>query len=172
MAFQTLQQQVGNIIGNLNLPGALSQSLQPNPANTTTAVNLLIVVNGLPQGLIRTMSIDENFNPRNVPAVNSPVNVAQVPGVYTASATITRSFLYGVTLENAFGGQLRAVVGKYQATPDFTKLYFTIVEADNQGNILATRHDCLLWQVRRAVDIDQVIIMEDASIGILSSNVS
>lgn len=168
--FTTLQNQVGALIGNLNLPGSFQNSLQPNPGNTTTAVNMVIVVNGVPQGLIRSMSVDENFNFRNVAAVNSAVNVAQLPGVYTASASISRSFLFGQTMETAFGGNLRAVVGQYQATTDPTQLYFTIIEIDNLGNLLATRHNCALWSVRRAIDIDQVVIMEDAQIGILSSN--
>jgi hypothetical protein len=163
-AFANLQAQVGNIIGNLAIPGALATSLQPNAANTTTAVNLLIVVNGLPQGLIRTMTIDETFNPRNVPAINSAVDVANVPGIYRATATIDKAFLFGVTLEAAFGGSLRAVVGPYQSTPDFTKLYFSIVEVNNQGSILAARHDCLLASVRHAYDIESVVIFENANI--------
>lgn len=163
-AFGPLQTQVGNIIGNLGIPGALATSLQPNAANTTTAVNLLIVVNGLPQGLIRTMTIDETFNPRNVPAINSAVDVANVPGIYRATATIDKAFLFGVSLEAAFGGNLRAVVGQYQASADFTKLYFQIVEVNNQGSILAARHDCILASVRHAYDIESVVIFENANV--------
>lgn len=163
-AFANLQQQVGNVIGNLNLPGALNSSLQPNAGNTTTAVNLLLVINGIPQGLIRTMTVDENFNPRNVPAINSAVDVANVPGIYRATATIDKAFLFGQTLEGAFGGNLKSVVGQFQATADFTKLYFSIVEVDATGNLLAVRHDCMLASVRHAYDIEQVVIMENASV--------
>jgi hypothetical protein len=163
-AFSNLQAQVGSIIGNLSIPGALATSLQPNAAATTTAVNLLLVVNGLPQGLIRTMTVDETFNPRNVPAINSAVDVANVPGIYRATATIDKAFLFGVSLEAAFGGNLRSVVGAYQSTPDFTKLYFSIVEVNNQGGILAARHDCLLASVRHAYDIESVVIFENANV--------
>lgn len=162
-AFANLQAQIGNVIGQVAVPGALATSLQPNAGATTTAVNLLLVVNGLPQGLIRTMTIDETFNPRNVPAINSAIDVANVPGIYRATGTIDKAFLFGVTLEAAFGGNLRAVVGPYQATPDFTKLYFNIVEVNNQGGIMAARHDCLLASVRHAYDIESVVIFENAN---------
>jgi hypothetical protein len=163
-AFATLQSQIGGIIGDVQLGGAFGTSLQPNPANTTTAVNLLIVVNGIPQGLIRSMSIDENFGYVRVKAISSPVDVAEVPGVYEGTASVSRAFLLGQDLETAFGGNLRAVVGTQQANQNFTAFYFSIVTVDNLGNILKTYHDCALASVRSAYEIESVIIMQDASI--------
>lgn len=162
--FAGLQQTIAGAIGSLAPPGALSASLQANPSNTTTAINLTIVVKGVPQGLVRSMSIDEEFNYQRVRAISAAVNVALIPGVYEATAQINRAFLYGVTLETAFGGGLRSVIGKYAADPDFTKFYFNIVEVDNLGGTIATRHDCVLTSLRKAYDIDGVVIIEDASI--------
>jgi len=162
--FAGIQQQIQNTVGSVSVPGAFGTSLQPNAGNTTTAVNLLIVVNGIPQGLIKSLSIDEQFNVQRVRAIGSAISVALIPGVYEATASINKSFIYGQTLETAFGGGLRPVVGKYQASADFTQFYFNIVEVDNKGNTLATRHDCVLSSVRRAYEIDGVIIMEDASL--------
>lgn len=162
--FAGLQQSVAGAIGTLTAPGALNATLQANPANTTTAINMTIVVKGVPQGLVRSMNIDEEFNYQRVRAISSAVNVALIPGVYEATAQINRAFLYGVTMETAFGGGLRAVVGKYSADPDFSKFYFNIVEVDNLGNALATRHDCVLTSVRTAYDIDGVVIIQDASL--------
>ena len=171
-AFTSIQTGVANALGNLNLPGVFTSSLQPNPGNTTTAVNLGIVVNGVLQGLIRSMSVDESFNYQRVPAIGSAVSAALVPGVYEATATCMKTFLFGQTLETAFGGGLRAVTGRYQADPDFTKFYFNIVELDNKGAILAVRHDCVLMSVRSSYEIGQVVIMQDATIAIRWSETS
>lgn len=162
--YASLQQQISQNVGSIGLPGAFGASLQPNAANTTTAVNLTIVVNGVPQGLIRSMSVDEQFNVQRVRVIGSAVDVAMVPGVYEATAQINKAFLYGVTLETAFGGGIRAVVGKYQADADFTKFYFNILEVDNLGRTLATRHDCMLTSIQRAYEIDQVVVFESASL--------
>lgn len=162
--FAGLQNSISQSIGSLNIPSAFGASLQANPANTTTAINLTIVANGIPQGLVRSMNVDEQFNVQRVRAISSAVNVALIPGVYEATAQINKAFLYGVSLESAFGGGIRAVVGKYLASPDFTKFYFNIVTVDNQGRTLKTYHDCMLTSVREAIEIDGVVIMEDASI--------
>jgi hypothetical protein len=165
-AYGQIQSGIASAIGNVNLPGAFSASLQPNPANTSTAVNLAIVVNGQLQGLIKSLSVDEQFNQQRVRAIGGAVAVAIIPGVYEATASFNKSFIFGQTLETAFGGGIRPVVGQYQANVDFTQFYFNIVELDAQSNALAVYHDCVLMSLRRAVDIDGVIIMEDAQIGI------
>jgi hypothetical protein len=170
--YAALQTGIAGSIGPLTTAGALSASLQPNAGATTTAINLAIVVQGIPQGLISSMTIDEQFNQQRVRAISSAVNVALIPGVYEATAQINRAFLYGVTLETAFGGGLRPVIGKYQANPDFTQFYFVILEINNQGIALATRHDCVLTSLRRAYEINQVVIIEDASILIRWSDVA
>jgi hypothetical protein len=161
--FAGLQGAIGASIGSLSVPGAFGASLQPNVGLTTTAVNLILVVNGLPQGLIKTMSIDEQFNTQRVKALGSAVNIALIPGVYEATGTFNKAFLYGTSIEGAFGGGLRPVVGQYQANVDFTQFYFNVVETNAAGAVVAVRHDCVLTSVRRTYEIDQVVIMEDAS---------
>ncbi len=165
-AYASLQSGIANAVGTVNLPGAFSASLQPNPSNTTTAVNLAIVVNGQLQGLIKSLSVDEQFNVQKVRAIGGAVAVAMIPGVYEATASIDKSFIFGQTLETAFGGGIRPVVGQYQANVDFTQFYFNIVELDANSNALNVYHDCVLMSVRRAVDIDGVIVMESAQIAI------
>jgi hypothetical protein len=159
-----IQGTIASAIGGFGVPGAFNQSLQQNPASTTTAVNLVLVVNGQPQGLVKSLSIDEQFNMQRVKALGSAINIALLPGVYEATASVNKAFLYGQSIEGAFGGGLRPVVGKYLADPDFTKFYFNILEATASGITIATRHDCVLTSVRRTYEIDQVVIIEDASI--------
>ncbi len=166
MAFGAVQTGIANAVGNLNVPGAFTSSLQPDPGNTSTAVNLAIVVNGQLQGLIKSLSVDEQFNQQRVRAIGGAVSVAIIPGVYEATASFNKSFIFGQTLETAFGGGIRPVVGQYQANADFTQFYFNIVELDVNSNALNVYHDCVLMSLRRAVDIDGVIIMEDAQIAI------
>jgi hypothetical protein len=163
MSFANLQNKIGAAVGSLSVPGAFGASLQPNAGLTTTAVSLIIVANGLPQGLIKTMSIDEQFNTQRVKAIGSAIDIALLPGVYEATGTFNKAFLYGTTLEAALGGGIRPVVGRYQTSTDFTQYYFNIVETNASGTPIATRHDCVLTSVRRSYEIDQVVIMEDAS---------
>jgi hypothetical protein len=147
----------------LGVPGAFNASVQGNAALTTTAVNLVLVANGNIQGLVKTMSVDEQFNYQRVKAIGSAIDIALLPGVYEATFTINKAFLYGLTLEGAFGGGIRPVVGKYLTNADFTQFYFNIVEANANGTAVAVRHDCVITSVRRTYEIDQVTIMEDAS---------
>jgi hypothetical protein len=162
-SFATLQNTIGTALGQLSVPGAFGASLQPNAGLTTTALNLIIVANGLPQGLIKTMSIDENFNTQRVKAIGSAIDIALLPGVYEATGTFDKAFLYGTTLETALGGGIRPVVGRYLADPDFTKFYFNVVETNANGTVVAERHDCVLTSVRRSYEIDSVVVMENAS---------
>lgn len=164
--FAGVQAGVQTQLGSVALSSAFTGNQQQNPSNTTTAVNLLIVVNGIAQGLIQSLRINESFSVMPVKAIGSAVDVAKIPGVYQASGTIDRMFIFGQTMEQSFGGSIRAVVGKNQLTPDFTQLYFNIVEVDNQGNALATRHDCMLNSISRVYDINGVIIGENADIAI------
>lgn len=127
---------------------------------------MAIVANGRLQGLIRSMSVDEQFNVVRVRAINNAVAAAIIPGVYEATASISKSFIFGQSVEGAFGGGLRAVVGEYQGDPDFTKFYFNILQLDNFGNILSVYHDCVLMSVRRSVEIESVVVMDDAQIAI------
>jgi hypothetical protein len=162
--FAGLQSAIGAAVGNINLPGAFSSSAQPNPKNTTTAVNMAIVSKGIVQGLIRSLNVDENFNVQRVKAIGSAISVAMIPGVYEATATISKAFIFGQSLESALGGGIRPVVGLYQASPDFTQFYFNIVLLDNNNQMLGAYHDCVLTTLRRAVEIEGVIIMDDASL--------
>lgn len=171
MSFGGLQQGVAAALGTVSLANAFASSQQPQQGITTTAVNLLIVVNGIAQGLIQSMRVNENFNVRPVVAIGSPVRVANIPGIYESTATIDRAFVFGQTMESAFGGNLRAVIGKQQAQVDFTKLYFNIVEVAADGSPLGTRHDCILNSVSRTYDIGGVIIMENSDITIRWANV-
>lgn len=170
--FAGLQGKIGAALGQLSVPGAFGANLQPNAGLTTTAVNLIIVANGIPQGLIKTMSIDEQFNTQRVKAIGSAIDIALLPGVYEATGTFNKAFLYGTTLEAALGGGIRPVVGRYQANPDFTKFYFNIVETNANGSVVAERHDCVITSVRRSYEIDQVVIMEDASFLVRWSSVA
>lgn len=164
--FSGLQQALGDAIGQINLPGAFNSSAQPNPSNTSTAINMAIVSKGKVQGLIRSMSVDEQFNTVRVKAIGAAISVAIIPGVYEATASLSKAFLFGQTLESALGGGIRPVVGRYQTSPDFTQFYFNVVQLDNQGNPLGVYHDCVLTTLRRAVEIDSVIVMEDATLAI------
>jgi hypothetical protein len=160
--FAGVQSGIAAAIGQLSVPGAFGSSLQPNAGGTTTALNLVIVANGQPQGLIRSMSIDEQFNVQRVRAIGSAINVALLPGIYEGTGSFAKAFLYGQSLEQALGGGLRPVVGRYQANPDFSQFYFNIVEAGVGGQALAVRHDCVLTSIRRAYEIEQVVVVEDA----------
>ena len=115
---------------------------------------MAIVSKGIVQGLIRSLNVDENFNVQRVKAIGSAISVAMIPGVYEATATISKAFIFGQSLESALGGGIRPVVGLYQASPDFTQFYFNI----------GAYHDCVLTTLRRAVEIEGVIIMDDASL--------
>ena len=150
--------------GVQTVPGTGVAGATGNAGLTSTAVNLIIVVNGIPQGLIKTLTIDEQFNYQRVKAIGSAVDVAFVPGVYEATGTINRAFLYGQSIETAFGGGLRAVVGKYQANPDFTSFYFNVIATDVSGSPIAIYHDCIMGSVRKTIEIDQVVIIEDVSL--------
>ena len=110
------------------------------------------------------MSVDEQFNSQRVKAIGSAIDIALLSGVYEATASLNKAFLYGTTIEAAFGGGIRPVVGRYLANPDFTSFYFNIVESNADGTIIAVRHDCVLTSVRRSYEIDGVVIMEDCSI--------
>jgi hypothetical protein len=147
-----------------SIASALDANLQPSPGNTTTAVNLLVVMKNQVVGLIRSLRVDEQFNYQQARALGLPISAAFVPGVYTASGTVSRAFLLGQTFEQALGGGIRPVVGKSLVSADFTSFYFNIVEVDNNGNPLATRHDCVMSSISRAYEIDQVIIMEDCNL--------
>ena len=155
---------IGGSLGQIGVPGAFGGSLQPNGAATTTAVNVAIVINGIVQGLIRSMRFEENFDQHVVKVVGKTVAAAIIPGVYTASASVSKVFIFGQDINQAFGGNVRPVANQAQANVDFTKLYFDIVLLDNQGNPLETFHDCALGSVSTSVEIDGVIIMEDANV--------
>jgi hypothetical protein len=161
--YGSLQAGIAAAVGAVSVPGAFSASANSNAGNTTTAVNLIIVANGVPQGLIKTMSIDEQFNTQRVKAIGSAIDIALIPGVYEATGTFNKAFLYGTSLSAALGGGLLPVVGRYQAATDFTKFYFNIVESNASGQPIAVRHDCVLTSIRKTYEIDQVVIMEDAS---------
>jgi hypothetical protein len=172
MAYTGLQGAIAGAVGSVSVPGAFKASLQPSAGLTTTAVNLIIVANGIPQGLIKTMSIDEQFNTQRVKAIGAAVDIALIPGIYEASGSFNKAYLYGQTLENALGGGIRPVVGQYQAATDFTDFYFNIVETNANGSVIAVRHDCVLTSIRKTYEIDQVVIMEDASFYVRWSEVS
>jgi hypothetical protein len=160
----SLSSQISQQLGSFSLPGALGSSMQADGSKTTTAVNIAIVINGVVQGLIRSLRFEESFDQHPVKVVGGAVAAAIIPGVYTGSASVSKVFLFGVDLNTAFGGNVRPISGKSQTTQDFTKLYFNIVVLDNQGNPLQIFHDCALNSVSTSVEIDGVIIMEEASV--------
>lgn len=162
--FSALQSGISSALGSFGLPGALGSSLQPDGSKTTTAVNIAIVINGIVQGLIRSIRFEEGFDQHPVKVVGGAVAAAIIPGVYTGSASVSKVFIFGQDINAAFGGNVRPITGKTQANQDFTKLYFDMVLLDNQGNPMEIFHDCALNSVSTSVEIDGVIIMEDASV--------
>jgi hypothetical protein len=163
MAFN-LSKNLQGALGDFGTASALSSGLQPNSARNTTATNLMIVVDGIPQGLLRSVRVEKPYDQHRIKVLGAVVNAAIVPGVTEPSASISKVFLFGQTLNDAFGGNIRPVVGKRAPTNDFTKFYFDIVEIDALGNPLTILHDCALASESKAYDIDSVIIMEEASI--------
>lgn len=149
---------------SVTIPGVQTGSVGPNPANTTTAVNGAIVVNGQVQGLLRSVRAENNFNLKSQPAIGSAIMVAIIPGVYEGSASYEKSFLFGQTLESAAGNILLPVVQQNLGSNDFTKSYFNMITLDNNANPRDTYHDCMIASKTEAIAIEQVIITEDASI--------
>lgn len=164
MGLSSLASAASSSLGSFGLPGAFGSSLQPNGAATTTAVNVAVVINGVVQGLIRSMRFEEAFDQHLVKVVGGAVGAAIIPGVYTATASVSKVFIFGQDLNTAFGGNVRPIDQKSQTNVDFTKTYFDIVLLDNQGNPLQLFHDCALNSVATSVEIDGVIIMEEASV--------
>ena len=158
-----IQSTIANTLGSISTPGAFGTSLQSNPANTTTAVNIALVVNGVAQGLIRSVRLEESFDQHGVKVVGSAVNTANIPGVYSATISLSKVFINGIDLNTAFGGNIRPVTGKVQTSPDYTKFYFDIVVLDLTGKPIQIFHDCALNSVSTSVEIDSVIIMEEAT---------
>jgi hypothetical protein len=161
--FAGLQNSISANTGSAQVAGAFGAAIAGNAALTTTALNLILVMNGIVQGLIKTMSVDEQFNTQRVKAIGSAVDVALLPGVYEGTFTINKAFLYGQTIDDALGGTVRPVVGQYLQSADFTSFYFNIIEANASGVAVAVRHDCVLTSVRKSYEIDSVTIMEDCS---------
>lgn len=157
-------QLAGSLGSQFGTNGALNKNLQPDPSKNTTATNLLIVVNGVPQGLLRSVRVEKPYDQHRIKVLSSPIDAAIVPGVTEPSASVSKVFLFGQSLNDVFGGNIRPVVGKRAPTNDFTKFYFDIVEIDAVGNILTILHDCALASESKAYDIDSVIIMEEAQI--------
>lgn len=161
--FGNIQQQIGAALGNVAL-NAASSSLAPSTGQTSTAVNMLIVINGNVQGLIKAISSDDAFGYMREKAIGSAVAVALVPGVYEGNLSVEKLFLFGITLSSAFGQGLLAVTGTQQTSANPADMYFNIVVVDNQGNPLQTFHDCVITRARRAIDIDSVIVVESVEI--------
>lgn len=161
--FATVQNRIAAQLGSSTLSAATS-SIAPTAGQTTTAVNMLIVVNNNVQGLIKNLTYDESYDYHREKAISSAVPVAFIPGVYEANGSIEKLFLFGETIDAAFGAGLRAVTGTQQTTADPSQLYFNIVTVDNQGNALQTFHDCVLIRARRSTDIDSVIIVDNIDI--------
>lgn len=164
MAFGSALAGLAGTLGNSGLQSALNTNLQPNPAKNTTATSLLITVQGIPQGLLRSVRVERPYDQHRVKVLSASIDAAIVPGVTEPSASISKVFLFGQDLNDVFGGGIRPVQGKRAPTNDFTQFYFDIVEVDALGNTLRVLHDCALASESTAVDIDSVIIMEEASI--------
>ena len=157
-----IQNTISSALGSISSPGAFGTNLQSNPANTTTAVNIALVVNGIAQGLIKSFRLEESFDQHGVKVIGSAVNTANIPGVYTASISLSKVFINGLDLNSSFGGNVRPVTGKVQTSADFTQFYFDIVVLDLKGNPVQIFHDCVVNSVSTSVEIDSVIIMEEA----------
>ena len=159
-----LSSAVSTALGDFGVPNALQTNLQPNPAASTTATSLLISVNGIPQGLLRSLNTERPYDQHRVKVIGSSIDAAIVPGVTEPTATINKVFLFGLDLNSVFGGNVRPVIGKRAPTNNFTSFYFDVVEIDALGNTIKVLHDCALATESSAVDIDSVIIMETATI--------
>lgn len=159
-----LQSTIASALGGFGIPSLGSANLQPNPQRNTTATSLTIVVNGQVQGLIRSLRVERPYDQHRIKVIGSVVNAGFVPGVFEPSASISKIFLYGQDIAIAFGGTIRPVNGTQSVTNDFTQFYFNIVEVDALGNTIKEYHDCVLASESKSVDIDSVIIMEEASI--------
>jgi hypothetical protein len=165
MAFGTnLSNAVSNALGSFGVPSALQTNLQPNAAKSTTATSLLISIEGIPQGLLRSANSERPYDQHRVKVIGSSVDAAIVPGVTEPTLTISKVFLFGLDLNAAMGGNIRPVQGKRAPTNDFTSYYFQIIEIDALGNTVRVFHDCALSSESTAVDIDSVLIMETASV--------
>jgi hypothetical protein len=165
MSFGTsLSSAVSGSLGKFGVPNALGANLQPDPTRNSTATSLLIVVKGIPQGLLRSVNVERPYDQHRVKVIGSSIDAAIVPGVTEPTATVTKVFLFGKDINSSFGGNIRPVVGTSAPTNDFTTFYFNIVEIDAKGATLRTLHDCALSSESTAVDIDSVIIIETCSI--------
>jgi len=159
-----LSNAVTTALGDFGVPNALQANLQPDPSRSTTATSLLISVQGIPQGLLRSINTERPYDQHRVKVIGSPVDAAIVPGVTEPTATINKVFLFGLDINASFGGNVRPVQGKRAVSNDFTQFYFDIVEIDAKGNTLRVLHDCALSSESTATDIDSVLIMETATI--------
>jgi hypothetical protein len=151
-------------LGSFGVPNALSANLQPNPAATTTATSLLISIEGIPQGLLRSINSERPYDQHRVKVIGASIDAVIVPGVTEPSLTLNKVFMFGLDLNTVMGGKIRPVVGKRAVSNDPTYGYFDIVEIDARGNTICVYHDCALGSESRAVDIDSVIIMETCSV--------
>ena len=159
-----LSSAVSGALGNFGIPNALNANMQPDPTRNSTATSLLIVIQGIPQGLLRSVNVERPYDQHRVKVIGSSVDAAIVPGVTEPTATISKVFLFGMDLNSAMGGNVRPVLGKRAPTNDFTSFYFDLVEVDANGVTLRTLHDCALSSESTAVDIDSVLIIESATI--------
>ena len=159
-----LSSAVSNALGDYGVPNALQASLQPNPAKSTSATSLLISVQGIPQGLLKSINAERPYNAQRVKVIGSSIDAAIVPGVTEPTLTVTKVFLFGIDLNAAFGGNIRPVVGKRAPTNDFTKFYFDVVAVDALGNTVRVYHDCALSSESTATEVESVIMMETATL--------
>jgi hypothetical protein len=164
----TISNAINTAVGQSGLssviPGVQTGSVAPNPANTTTAVNAGIVINGQLQGLLKSFRVEHNFNIKPQTAIGAAIRIALIPGVYEGSGSFEKSFLFGQTLESAAGNILLPVIQQNLANNDFTKSYFNTITLDNNGNPLNTYHDCMIATKTEVIAIEQVVITEDASV--------
>ena len=163
MAFGTALTSLSGTLGPTGV-GAVVQNLQPNASANTTATSLLVMIQGIPQGLLRSIRIERGYDQHRIKVIGAPINAAIIPGVTEPTATISKAFLFGLDINAVMGGNVRPVQGKRSPTNDFTQFYFNIVEVDAEGNTLAVYHDCALASESRGTDIDSVIMIEEASI--------
>ncbi len=163
MSFTSALRGLSGTLGDTGVQ-AVATNLQPDPTQNTTATSLLVMIKGIPQGLLRSIRIERGYDQHRIKVLGASINAAIIPGVTEPSATISKVFLFGLDINDVMGGNVRPVQGKRAPTNDFTQFYFDIVEVDATGNTLAVYHDCVLANESRGTDIDSVIIMEEASL--------
>ena len=122
-----------------------------------TAVTGTLKYNGKEVGEMQNISVNENYNVRQVSAIGHGIDIHHVPGVFRADLRAERVFLIGDTLFDFLGTLDRAIFPTKTFTSDMTQplsdtdisQYFTSQAnkaiLDNSSKILSIRFDVELF---------------------------